>query len=79
MHGGVVVVFDPVSELLVEHVDRGEVEIADQKLITDSAKEAFDLPFSRSVTDGGVAKDAAHTGTDQRNLLAAVDRTVVNV
>lgn len=79
MNGGVVVVFDPVGELRVERLDRTEVEVADQELVADTAKEAFDFAFRGGVPDGGVTEDAAHAGGDQRDFLAAVDRTVVDI
>lgn len=59
MHGGVVVVFDPMGKLPVEFVDRGQIELAYQDLIADSAKEAFDFPLGGGVSDGCMTQDAA--------------------
>jgi hypothetical protein len=43
--GGVVIVFDPVRELAVEGVERGEVEFLDEELIC--AEPNCDRSFSR--------------------------------
>ena len=40
--GGVVVVFDPVSELAVENVEEVEIELANEELIADAAEEVVD-------------------------------------
>src|SRR5271155_5506865 len=37
---GIVIAFDPVGELAVEGIERGKVELADEELIADTAKEA---------------------------------------
>jgi hypothetical protein len=37
VRNGVVVVFDPVAELAVEGFERGEVELAEEELVTDSS------------------------------------------
>ena len=50
----------------------------DEELIADAAEEAFDLALGGGVADGGMAQDAADAGADEGDLLAGVDRTVVD-
>ena len=76
--GGVVVAFDPVGELAVESFEGGKIELADEELVADAAEKAFDLALGGSVSDSGMAQDAADAGTDQGDLLGAVDRAVVD-
>ena len=78
VRGGVVVVFDPVGELAVEGFEGGEVELADEELIAAAAEESFDFALGGGIADGGVAQDAADAGADQGDLLAAVDRAVID-
>ena len=75
---GVVVVFDPEGELPIESFEGGEVELADQELVADTAEEAFDFALGGGVADGGMAQDTADAGTDEGDLLAAVDGAVVD-
>ncbi len=75
---GVVVAFDPAGELAVEGFERGEVELFDEELVADAAEEAFDFALGGGVADGGMAQDAADAGANERDLLAAVDRAVVD-
>ena len=51
MHGSVVILFDPVRELLIELVNRRQLEIANQELIANSSKEAFDLSPGSRIAD----------------------------
>ena len=75
---GVVVVFDPIGELAVESFERGEVELFDEELVADAAKKALDFSFGGGVANGGMAENAADAGADENDLLAAVDRAVVD-
>ena len=45
---------DPGVELAVKRLDGAEVELLDEKLAADGAKEALDLAFGRAVADGRV-------------------------
>src|SRR5262249_20850271 len=76
--GGVVVLFDPVTELAVEGFEAGQIEGADQELIADAAEEAVGLALGGGVADGGVPKDAADAGADEDDFLRAVDGAVVD-
>ena len=67
-----------MGELAVEGFERGEVELLDEELIADSAKEAFDLSLGRGVADGRVAQQAADAGADEGDFLGAVDGAVVD-
>jgi hypothetical protein len=75
---GVVVVFDPVAELVVEGFEREEVELLDEELVADAAEESLDFSLGGGVADGGVTQDAADAGANESDLLAAVDRAVVD-
>ena len=75
---GVVVVFDPVSELAVEGFEGGEVEVFDEELVADTAEESLDFALGSGVADGRVAENAADAGADERDLLTAVDGAVVD-
>ena len=59
---GVVVVFDPVSELAVEGFERGQVEVFDEELVANTAEEAFDFSLGGGIADGGMAQEAADAG-----------------
>ena len=50
----------------------------DEELIADAAEKAFDFPLRCGIADGGVSKDAADAGTDEGDLLGAIDRAVVD-
>ena len=76
--GGVVVVFDPVGELAVEGFERREIELANEELIADPAKEAFDFSLGGSIANGGMPEDAADAGANEGDLLRAVDGAVVD-
>ena len=78
MHGGVVILLDPMGELFVELVDRGEIEITNEELIANSAKEAFDLPLCSRIADCRVTQDSTHACANERDFLAAVNRTIVD-
>ncbi|MFT5527166.1 MAG: hypothetical protein ACI9HK_005148 [Pirellulaceae bacterium] len=74
----VVVVFDPLSELFVELTERGKVEVANEKLVTDSAKEPLDLSLGGSVSNGRVTEDTTNSGANEGDFLTAVDGTVID-
>jgi len=69
MDGRVVVLFDPVGELPIQRLKRTEIKIANEELVANSAKEAFDLPLGSRVSNGRVTQNATHSGTDERNFL----------
>ena len=75
---GVVVVLDPVGELAVEGFERGEVRVAGQELIADSAEKSFDFSLGRGIANGGVTQEAADAGADEGDFLGAVDGAVVD-
>jgi hypothetical protein len=75
---GVVLIFDPEGELPIEQFERRQVELACQELVADSAEESFDLPLGGGVAHRGMTKDATDAGTDERDLLRRVDRSVVD-
>jgi hypothetical protein len=76
---GVVLVFDPASEVSVERVDVTEVECAVQEGGADGAKEALDLAFGGAIADGGVAEQTADAAADLGDFLGRVDAAVVCV
>ena len=78
MDGGVVILLDPLGELFIELLDRGEIEIANEELIANSTKETLDLPLGRRIADCRVTQQTTHPSANKRDFLAAVDRTVVD-
>ena len=62
MDGRVVVLFDPVGELPIQRLKRTEIKIANEELVANSAKEAFDLPLGSRVSNGRVTQNATHSG-----------------
>ena len=67
-----------MGELAIEDVERGEIELADEELIANAAKEPFDFSLGGGIADGGVAEDAADAGADKGDLLGGVDGAVVH-
>ena len=59
---GVVVVFDPVSELLVEGLEGREIELLDEELVADAAEKAFDFALGGRVSHGGMAGGCSRRG-----------------
>ena len=78
MFAGVVLVFDPVGELLVECTERREIEVSHEKLIADAAEEPFDLSFRGRISNGRMTKNTADASAHECDFLAAIDRTVVD-
>jgi hypothetical protein len=77
---GVVGGFDPLGELVVELVEVVDVaEIADEELVADGAKEAFDFAFGGTISDGGVDEDGAEPRADEAKFFGGVVGTVVDV
>ena len=67
-----------MRELLVEFLKRREIEFPHEKLVANTAEESLDLSLGGGVPHGGMAEDTADAGADERNLLTAIDRTVVD-
>ncbi len=73
MFGGVIGVFEPAVELLVEFGEFvGGLEVASEELIPNGAKEAFDLAFGGSVSNRCVDEQGAEAGTDGGEFLGDV-------
>lgn len=77
---GVVGVFDPAGELVVEFFERADVvEVAGEELVAEGAEEAFDFALGGSVAHGGVDEDSAESGADLAELFGGVVGAVVGV
>ena len=68
---------DDKSATFSPKCDQSEVR-DNQELVADAAEEAFDFSLGGGVADGGVAQEAANAGADKGDLLAAVDRAVID-
>ena len=67
MKGGVVFLFDPVRELLVEPVQRREVEIPHEELVADAAEEPFDFAFRGGMVTSDLSGIHSMSFTFRRN------------
>ena len=50
----------------------------DKELVADAAKETFDFSLGGGVANGGMPQEAADAGTEEGDLLTAINRAVID-
>ena len=58
----IVVLLDPLGELAVERVERGQIERAGEELVAHGAEETLDFAFGRAVAHRCVVQEATDAG-----------------